>query len=628
MTNSLPTAATRERLEAVVERYPFDDTQDFEDSDRGLVARSSVRQIAADDGRVVWDLDAYSFLDGPAPDTVNPSLWRQCQLCAKDGLYEVVPGVYQVRGFDISNVTFIEGETGVVVIDPLTGKENAEAALALYTEHRGMRPISAMIYTHTHADHFGGVKGIIAQAQVDSGEVPVVAPEGFMDHAISENVFAGTAMARRAGYMFGAALPKSPVGQVGAGLGQTVSTGELTLIPPTVDVTHTGQELVLDGVRMVFQMTPGTEAPVEMNFYLPDHGALCMAENTSHNFHNLLTLRGAVVRDAHAWAHYLTETIGLWGDQLEVVFASHHWPTWGRETAVEFLATQRDVYLYLHDQTLRMINQGHVASEIAETLELPPALESAWHVHGYYGSVNHNVKAIYQHYLGWYDGNPARLWQHPPAESAQRYVDALGGVDAAIAKARSAFDEGDYRWTVELLDHVLFFEESTEAAALQADAFEQLGFGAENGPWRNVFLSGAHELRHGNFGTPTVTASVDVMSALTVAQTFDSIAIRVDGPRAWNDHIEIGWAITDSDTNHICELRNGVLNHRSAVDISSLNTRFKLSRQTLIALFSGMLDLDSAIEAGDVVVEGDLGEFGKLVGLLAPVNPDFAIVTP
>ena len=361
------TDATRRTLAETAEHLPMHDTQDFADAERGLLARSKDRQVRAADGRVVWDLDAYGFLDGAAPDTANPSLWRQGQLLTKDGLFEVVPGIYQVRGFDLSTMTLVEGDTGVIVIDPLICKETAAAAFALYTAHRGHRPVVAMIYTHSHIDHFGGVKGIISQDDVDAGRVPVIAPEGFMEHAIVENIFAGTAMARRAGYMYGAAVDKGPAGQIGAGLGQTTSTGEATLIVPTIDITTTGQELTIDGVRIVFQVTPGTEAPAEMNFYFPDFHALCAAENASHTLHNILTIRGAVVRDAHAWAHYLTETIDLFGDQLDVVFASHHWPTWDRERAVEYLAMQRDMYLYLHDQTLRLINQGYVGAEIAET---------------------------------------------------------------------------------------------------------------------------------------------------------------------------------------------------------------------------------------------------------------------
>lgn len=604
------------------------DTQDFLDADRGFIARRVDRQVRAADGRVVWDLDAYAFLDGPAPDTANPSLWRQGQLVCRDGLFEVVPGIYQVRGMDLSTMTLVETTSGVIVIDPLISRETAAAAFELYQEHRGTRPVVAMIYTHSHIDHFGGVKGVISQDDVDSGRVPVIAPEGFMEHAIVENIFAGTAMTRRAGYMYGAAVEKGPAGQIGAGLGQTTSTGEATLIVPTVDISATGQELTIDGVRIVFQVTPGTEAPAEMNFYFPDFHALCAAENASHTLHNILTLRGAVVRDSHAWAHYLTETIDLWGDDLDVVFASHHWPTWDRARAVDYLAMQRDMYLYLHDQTLRLINQGYVGSEIAEILTMPPALEAAWHTHGYYGSVSHNVKAVYQRYLGWYEGNPARLWPHPPVESARRYVAAMGGLEAAVAVARQAYDDGDYRWAAQVLDHVLFADAThAEARALQADTFDQLGFGAENGTWRSAYLAGAQELRHGQFGTP-VSPSADLLSALTVSQVFDSIAIRIDGPRAWDHHIVMSWVISDDDVTYVTELRNGALNHRTTDAPVPGATTFTLSRPTLIGLVTGTVDLAAAITEGSVGVDGDPGDLGLLVSLLAPVDPDFAIVTP
>jgi linear primary-alkylsulfatase len=623
------TEATRRSIAAASAALPMHDTQDFDDVERGFIARAQTRQIQTVDGRLAWDLDAYRFLEGTAPDTANPSLWRQGQLLIKDGLYEVVPGIYQLRGFDLSVMSVIEGETGVIVVDPLTVAETAEAAFALYTAHRGGRPVKAMIYTHSHIDHFGGVKGIITQEQVDSGEMPVIAPEGFIHHAISENVYAGIAMARRAAYMYGAALDKGPAAQIGAGLGQTVPTDNVTLIPPTKDITFTGEELTIDGVRIVFQMTPGTEAPAEMNFYFPDFHALCAAENTSHTLHNVLTIRGALVRDTHAWAHYLTETIDLWGDELDVVFASHHWPTWGRERAVEFLAMQRDMYLYLHDQGLRLINQGYVGAEIAEMLEMPPALVAAWHTHGYYGSVSHNLKAVYQRYMGWYDANPANLWPHPPVEAAKRYVAAMGGLDGAVASARAAYDEGDYRWVVEVCKHILFVDESCAPARdLMAGGLEQLAFGAENGTWRNAFLSGAHELRHGGFGTPTASAARDLIGALSVDQVLDTIAIRIDGPRAWDERVTLSFVVTDTGKTHVAELRNGVMHHRTSDTPDPRGTTLTLSRPVLIGLVTGQIDAERAMADGQVQVDGDIGVLAQLVGLLAPGDPNFAIVTP
>ena len=629
MSEQQATAVTQSAIAEMAASLPMQDRQDFDDVTRGFVGRSEQRRITADDGRVVWDLDAYDFLRGAdAPDTANPSLWRQGQLLIEDGLFEVVPGIYQLRGFDLSVMSVIEGETGVIVIDPLISSETAAAAFALYTEHRGTRPVKAMIYTHSHIDHFGGVKGIITQEQVDAGEVQVVAPEGFLHHAIAENVFAGTAMIRRSGYMYGAALDRGPAGQIGAGLGQTTSTGSASLIAPTLEVRATGETHVIDGVEIVFQVTPGTEAPAEMNFYFPQHRALCTAENTSHTLHNILTIRGAVVRDAHAWAHYLTETIEMWGDQLDVVFASHHWPTWGRERAVEFLAMQRDMYLYLHDQTLRMLNQGYTGPEIAEVLETPPALEAQWHTHGYYGSVSHNVKAIYQRYMGWYDANPANLWPHPPEAGAVRHVAAMGGRDGALAVARQAWDDGDYRWCAELGKYLVFADATDiEAGALLADAFEQLGFGAENGTWRNAFLAGATELRSGNFGTP-VSTTPDILKALSVSQVFDSIAVRIDGPRAWDEYLRVAWRITDEDTTYLIELRNGALHHRTVADAPDDVTTFALTRLSLIGLVTGTLELGTAMADGTVAIDGDPAVLGRLVALLAPVDPDFNIVIP
>jgi alkyl sulfatase BDS1-like metallo-beta-lactamase superfamily hydrolase len=624
-----PTDATRRSISASVDRLPLHDDQDFADTERGFVGRSRQRQIHAADGRLVWDLDAYRFLEEPGADTANPSLWRQGQLLIRDGLFKVVPGIYQVRGFDLSVMSLIEGDTGVIVVDPLISKETAEAAFALYREHRGDRPVTGMIYTHSHIDHFGGVKGIISDDDVASGRVPVVAPEGFMEHAVSENVFAGPAMGRRAAYMYGAALAKGPAGQIGSGLGQTNSLGEPTLIAPTIDISTTGQELTLDGVRIEFQVTPGTEAPAEMNFYFPDRRALCTAENSSHTLHNILTIRGAPVRDPRAWADYLNETVALWGADLEVVFASHHWPTWGRERAVEFLTMQSDMYSYLHDQTLRLMNKGYVGAEIAEMMEMPPALESQWHTHGYYGSVSHNIKAIYQRYLGWYDGNPAHLWPHPPVAAAVRYVAAMGGIDGAVAVARAAYDDGDYRWAAEVLNHVLFADEDhAEARGLQADAFEQLAFGAENGTWRNAFLSGATELRHGRFGTPVATDAPELVAALTVEQLLASLAIRIDGPLAWDEHLVISFRLSDLDRVHVIELRNGTLAQRRADAPAEGSTAFTLDRSVLGALLVGALDLADAIGDGRVDVEGDPAVLGRLVSLLDPPDEDFAIVTP
>ncbi len=624
MENKPPTAtieaAHREHLNAL----PFDDTRDFADADRGFIAKQDPCVITAADGRVVWDNDVYAFLTGDAPTSVHPSLWRQSTLVAKQGLYEVVPGIYQIRGFDLSNMTVIEGDTGVIVIDPLVSTEVAAAALALYRQHRGDREVRAVIYTHSHVDHFGGVLGVTSQEDVDAGKVAVIAPEGFTEHAVQENVYAGTAMARRAGYMYGAALARGPQGQVGCGLGQTPSTGEVAIIVPTLDIRETGEKHTVDGVEIEFQMAPGTEAPAEMHFYFPRFRALCMAENATHNLHNLLTLRGALVRDPHGWAGYLTEAIDTFADRADVVFASHHWPTWGKEQIVEFLSLQRDLYAYLHDQTLRQLNQGYTGIEIAETFAMPPALERAWHAHGYYGSVSHNVKAVYQRYMGWFDGNPARLWPHPPEAIGPRYVAAMGGLERVVELAQSAFDEGDFRWAATLLDHAVFTDENHGAARqLYADTLEQLAYGSETATWRNFFLAGATELRDGNFGTPTQAASPSMMGQLTPEQMFDVLAISVNGPRAWDLDLAIDVTFGGQD-NYRLTLRNGVLVYRKvAADEATAHATLRLdSKLRLISLLGG--DVDSP----GLQITGDAAALESLTSVLDRPDPAFDIVTP
>ncbi|ANE78778.1 alkyl sulfatase [Mycobacterium adipatum] len=635
MQQKPPTATIAAANHAHREDLPFTDTRDFEDADRGFLGALQPGVVTAADGRVVWDNDSYGFLDGEAPDSVHPSLWRQSQLCAKQGLYEVVrasgatgddaPGIYQVRGLDLSNISFIEGDTGIIVIDPLVSTETAAAALALYRTHRGDRPVVAVIYTHSHVDHFGGVLGVTSQAEVDAGKVAIIAPEGFTEHAVQENVYAGTAMARRASYMYGAVLARGAQGQVGCGLGQYPSLGEVALIVPTVDIKRTGETHVVDGVDIEFQMAPGTEAPAEMHFYFPKFRALCMAENATHNLHNLLTLRGALVRDPHGWAGYLTEAIDTFTDRTDVVFASHHWPTWGRDNIVEYLSLQRDLYAYLHDQTLRQLNQGFTGIEIAENFQMPPALEKAWHTHGYYGSVSHNVKAVYQRYMGWFDGNPGRLWQHPPQALGPRYVAAIGGIDRVVELAKDAFDDGDYRWAATLLDHAIFTDENHQGAReLYGDTLEQLAYGAENAVWRNFFLSGATELRDGSFGTPTQTTSPSLMSQLTPEQIFDTLAININGPRAWDLDLTIDVRFVDTATDYRLTLRNGVLVHRKIANPAS--------EATATVTFASKLRL-LAFAAGDrdspgVQFTGDAAALPTLLGVVDRPDPGFAIITP
>lgn len=618
------TEAIRSQQREIAGALPFDDRRDFDAVERGFIAALEPGLVHDSEGNVVWDADEFGFISGDAPDTVNPSLWRQSTLASKQGLFEVVEGNYQVRGLDLSNISFIEGDSGVIVIDPLISRETAAAALALYREHRGDRPVKAVIFTHSHIDHFGGVLGVTTTEEVDAGAVQIIAPEGLVGEAVAENVYAGTAMARRAGYMYGAALDRGPKGAVGAGLGQSTSTGHPGIIVPTLEIRSTGETHTVDGVEIEFQMAPGTEAPAEMHFLFPGYRALCMAENATHNLHNLLTLRGALVRDPHVWSRYLSEAIDRFADRADVGFASHHWPTWGADEIGEFLGLQRDLYAYLHDQTLRMLNRGMTGAEIAEEIQLPPALENAWHARGYYGSVSHNVKAISQRYLGWFDGNPARLWPHPPKPLAERYVAAIGGIDRVVELAQAAYDEGDLRWAATLLDHAVFADRDHAAArALYADTLEQLAYGAENGTWRNFFLSGATELRGGNFGTPTSSAAPGLLAQLTPEQLLDSIAISVDGPRAWDLDLALDLTFDDLGRNFRVTLRNGVLVYlEKAVDAASAQATVTLTKLRLLTLLGG--DRESA----GVDVQGDAGVLDRLTSVLVQGDPSFDIVLP
>jgi len=595
----------------------FADRTDFDNAERGLVARLEPGVIRAADGRVVFDIDEFGrVLQGAPPDTVHPSLWRQGQLTAIQGLFEVTGGIYQARGLDLSNMTLVESDHGVIVIDPLVSAECAAAALALYRAHRGDKPVTAVIYTHAHIDHFGGVLGVVGPGT----DVPIIAPEHFMEHAVSENVYAGIAMLRRGMYYSGDALPTSVTGRVGMGLGAKASTGAVGLLAPTLDITRTGQEEVVDGVRIVFQMTPGTESPAEMNFFFPAARALCLAENATHNLHNLLTLRGAQVRDSRIWSRYLGEAMELFLDHTDVAFASHHWPTWGADSIRVYLTEQRDLYGYLHDQTLRRMNQGYTGAEIAEMIEVPPRLDAAWHTHGYYGSVSHNVQAIYQRYLGWYDGNPAHLWRHPPEAAGQRYARLAGGADQLAARAREFLDDGDLRFAAELASHAVFADAGSSAAKdVLAQALQQLGYGAECATWRNCFLMGSQELRGGV--APTAISASGMARAMTVTQLFDTIAIRIDGPRAAGARLSIRWDFTDRDERYLMELSNGVLIHYPTRREPAADLSLTLTHPQLLGLLaSGSLD--------GITTAGDPSVLKTLLSLTDEADPSFAIVTP
>lgn len=624
-----PTVKTRNA--AVLTELPFSDRQDYADAERGFIGSLPDATITNEAGRPVWSMTEYAFLkDDAAPDSVNPSLWRQSQLNCRHGLFEVVPGIYQIRGFDISNMTLIEGDTGVIVIDPLVSVEPARAGLALYRQHRGNRPVVAVLYTHSHTDHWGGVKGVVSEEDVASGRVPVIAPEGFVEAIAQENVLAGNAMVRRAQYQFGPLLPKGPLGQVDAGLGKVLSNGTVTLIAPTDLIRRDHERRTVDGVEIIFLMAPDSEAPAEMHMFYPAFKCLNMAENAVHNFHNLLPFRGAEVRDSRAWARYIDIALATFGEQADVLIGQHHWPVWGSERLRTYLSKQRDLYKYVHDQTLRLINLGHTPNEIAELLALPDSLANEWHARGYYGTVRHNAKAIYQKYLGWYDGNPAHLDPLPPTAAASKYVDYMGGFDAALDRARADFAKGEYRWVAEIANHLVFADPGHQGARnLAADAYEQLGYLAEAATWRNSYLFAAHELRNGlpklagRSGVPA-----DALAALPLDTFFDLLAVRLNGPKAHGKRMVLNWIFTDVGEIIALNLENAALTHRHGARAPNADATLTLTRKTLNAIMLQQTTFPEAVTTGKVTIDGNPARLLELLGLFDTFSPAFAIVEP
>lgn len=624
------TKAANARL---LDELPFDDQQDFEDAARGLIAPlpdSGV--IEGGDGAPVWDISRYSFIEegSQAPETVNPSLWRQSQLVLKGGLFEVVEGLYQVRNADLSNLTIVEGEEGLIVFDPLITVETARAAMELYYAHRPRKPVVAVVHSHSHIDHYGGVRGVVSQEDVDSGKVKIIAPVGFLEAAVAENVMCGNVMSRRASYMYGNLLPADPKGQVGAGLGMTTSVGTVTLIPPTHEITETGQKMEIAGLTFEFLLAPDTEAPAEMHWYIEELKALTAAENCCHTLHNTYTLRGAPPRDPQAWSRYLNETIDRWGATTEVMYGMHHWPVWGSDRVIDLLRTARDGYRYINDQTLRLANHGLTPKEIGEEVELPESLARHWALRGYYGTVSHNVKATYDKYLGWYDGNPAHLHELPPEQAAARYVEMMGGAEPVLEGARKAYEDGEYRWVAEVVNHVVFADPSNEEGrALQADALEQMGYQAEAGPWRNNYLSGAQELRQGVADLPTPnTASPDSVRAMSLELVFDYLAMRIKGPDADGVEATVSLEFTDTGEQAVLELSSGVLNHSLGRLDSDGDVKLTLARSALDRVMLGEATFDDQISSGDVAIEGDRAALGRVVSLLDEFELWFNIVEP
>lgn len=624
--------ATKQANDALYQQLPFDNKSDFADAHKGFIAALPDAVIKGESGNVIWDPKQYAFIkEGEkAPDTVNPSLWRQSQLINISGLFEVTDGIYQIRNLDLSNMTIIEGKEGVTVVDPLVSAETAKVGMDLYFKNRGKKPVVAVIYTHSHVDHYGGVRGVVDEADVKSGKVKIYAPAGFMESAVSENIMAGNVMSRRASYMYGNLLKADAKGQVGAGLGTTTSAGTVTLIAPTDYVTKTGEKRVIDGLTYDFMMAPGSEAPAEMLWFIEEKKVIQTAEDVTHTLHNTYSLRGAKIREPLPWSKYINDAISRWGDKADILMAQHHWPTWGNENVNKLLKSQRDLYRYINDQTLRMANEGLTRDEIAAQFKLPPSLATMWANRGYYGSVSHDVKATYVLYLGWFDGNPATLDELPPEDAAKKYVEYMGGADSILQKAKSDYDKGNYRWVAQVVSKVVFADPDNKAARnLEADALEQMGYQAESGPWRNFYLTGAQELRNGVKQLPTPnTASPDTVRAMTPEMFFDYLALHINGEKAANAKAVLNVDFGGDGGKYKLELENGVLNHTANSSAQNADATLTLSRETLNKVILKEETLKQAQDKGEVKITGNADKVSELLGYMDKFDFWFNMVTP
>ncbi|HEU5295819.1 MAG TPA: alkyl sulfatase dimerization domain-containing protein [Burkholderiaceae bacterium] len=621
------TATTLKANDQVALALKLDDPLDFEEAKRGLVAKAEGKIVGAD-GSVLIDFDEFKFVAGKAPPTVNPSLWRHAMLNAQAGLFKVTDGIYQVRGFDIANMTLVEGKTGFIVIDPLTCKESAAAAIAFARKHLGDKAVKAVVYSHSHVDHFGGVLGVISAAEAAQRQVPIVASEGFMEEATSENVMVGTAMGRRSLYQFGKNLERSPKGLVDTGLGKAVAYGSFGLLPPTKLITKASEELTLDGVRFVFHNVPGAEAPAEMTFSLPQQKAYGGAENLAQTMHNLLPVRGAKVRDALRWAGYMQQALDELGD-AEVYFGQHNWPIWGHQRIVEFITKHRDVYKYTHDQTVRLINAGLTPREIADRVKLPASLQSHLGARGYYGDLRHNVKAVYQFYLGAYDGNPANLDPLPPQESAKRTVELIGGADKVVAAAQAAFDKGDYRWAAELLNQAVFAQPGHAGAKdLLVRTYEQLAFAAEASTWRNSYLTAAAELRNGppKKGVDR-SGFIDLLSQTPIERFLEAMAAGLDGPAAEGKDLKVNLVLSDTKESFVLWIENAVLHHKKAAPAADANATLTLTKPIFIKMMAGTAGVRDTLLSDDLKVSGSKVDLVRFFTLIDKAPGTFAIVT-
>jgi alkyl sulfatase BDS1-like metallo-beta-lactamase superfamily hydrolase len=622
--------ASRAVNDTFLKTLPFNDRADFEDAKRGFIATLPDGIIPGLGDKPAFDTKQYDFLKSDqVPPTVNPSLWRQAQLNAINGLFKVTERVYQVRGLDLANLTIIEGESGLILIDPLLSNETAKAALDLYLKNRPAKPVAAVIYTHSHADHFGGAKGVITEEDAKSGKVKVIAPDGFMEHAVAENVIAGNAMSRRAQYQFGSALPVGDRAQIDTGLGKALARGSISLIPPNDVIKQAYETRTVDGVDIEFHLVPGSEAPSEMIMYFPQFKLLNMAEDATHNMHNLYTLRGAEIRDGRLWSRYIGDAITRYGDKTDVVIAQHHWPMWGGERIVAFLSKQRDLYKFVHDQTVRLLNHGLTSTEIAEQLKLPPSLANDWAARGYYGTLSHNAKAVYQFYLGWYNANPADLNPLPRAEEAKKQVEYMGGADATIKRAREDYKAGQYRWVASVMSKVVFADPANkEARALGADALEQLGYQSEAATWRNAYLLGAFELRNGVGPQPPALVNAELLKGISIDLAFDFLGVRLNAAKAEGKKIVINWTFTDLNQTYVMNLENSALTHTSGKLSDKADASVTLTRAALDAITLKQRTFLGSVLTGDVSVGGNPLKLRELFGLLDEFSTGFEIVEP
>ncbi|WP_250437781.1 alkyl sulfatase dimerization domain-containing protein [Caballeronia sp. ATUFL_F2_KS9A] len=614
----------------------FADAQDFEDARRGLIATLPEPVVIPGQGNFpAWNLQTFAFVNGGpdnnAPPTVNPSLWRNAKLNMNHGLFTVVEGIWQVRGYDLSVMSIIRGDQGYIVVDPFITTEVASTVWKqLVIPHLGDKPITHVIYTHSHVDHYGGVRGLVSDQDLQSGKVKIVAPVGFTDAAVGENVIAGNAMGRRASYMYGSLLPRSPTGIVDGGLGKTTSVGTITLAFPTIFAEKTGQKMTLDGVEIEVLMAPESEAPSEFMFYLPKFKAFCAAEDATHTLHNLYTLRGAKVRDGLLWSKYLQTSIDMWGADAQVLFASHYWPTWGNDRIQPFLRAQRDMYRYLHDQTLRLANMGQTPLEIGEAIRLPDSLAKHWYCRSYYGTVYHDAVAQYNLRLGFFDGVPANLHRLPPTESGKRYVEYMGGAAAVIRKAHASYDKGEYRWVAEVMNHVVFAEPQNVAAKqLLADAYEQLGYQAESAPWRNFYLTGAMELRKGIQKVPAPQPqSPDTIRAMPLDMFLDFLGIRLNGERAAGKTVTFNLTLTDTKEQVVLGVENSAIHYSKGTTSGAADASITMTRENLNNIMLGTTNMQKLVMSGEAKVDGNSQQLGAFLTWLDTFEFYFNIVTP